>query len=146
MNALPDQDQQAIDALVADFFGVFDNRDGRRPDLRRLEHLLIPEAVIVKNSGSTPEVYGVRSFIEPREKLLTDGSLVDFAEVEISGETAIVGNIASRRSLYRKSGVLHGQRFETRGVKFLLLVRTPSGWRISTVIWDDEREGLVLPT
>jgi hypothetical protein len=137
-------DQRAIDSLVARFFTAFTNRHGRA-DVASARDLLIPEAVIVKNVGSTPEICGVETFLGPREELLSNGSLRDFEEAETSSRTDIHGNVAQRLSLYRKSGVLSGQRFETRGVKTFQFVRTPVGWRISAVAWDDERAGLTIP-
>jgi len=40
------------------------------------------------------------------------------------------------------AGCLDGRAFRTRGMKTFQFVRTPAGWRISAVAWDDEREGL----
>jgi len=137
-------DERAIDLLVSRFFAAFANRHGRA-DVASARHLLLAGAVIVKNVGSSPEIYDVDSFLVPREALLSNGSLLDFEEEETASRTDIHGNVAQRLSLYRKSGVLSGQRFETRGVKTFQFVRTPAGWRISAVAWDDEREGLSLP-
>ena len=88
---------------------------------------------------------GLLEFIAPREKLLNSGSLVDFEEREIRETTRIFGDVAQRFSHYRKSGVLDGTPFETHGMKSLQFVRTQDGWRISSLIWDDEREGLEIP-
>ncbi len=138
------EDRRAIDRLVSLFFTAFTNRHGRA-DVASARDLLLPQAVIVKNVGSSPDIYDVETFLGPREALLSNGSLLDFEEAETSSRTDIQGNVAQRLSLYRKSGVLSGQRFETRGVKTFQFIRTPAGWRISAVAWDDEREGLVLP-
>lgn len=137
-------DQRAIDGLVSRFFAAFTNRHGRA-DVASARDLLIPRAVIVKSVGSEPEIYDVETFLVPREALLSNGGLVDFEEEETSSRTDIHGNVAQRLSLYRKSGVLSGQRFETKGVKTFQFIHTPAGWRISAVAWDDEREGLTLP-
>ena len=32
------------------------------------------------------------------------------------------------------------------GMKSIQLIRTVGGWRISAAAWDDERDGLTLPT
>jgi hypothetical protein len=138
------QDQRAIDLLVSRFFAAFTNRHGRA-DVASARDLLIPEAVVVKNAGSEPEIYDVEAFLVPRETLLSNGSLVDFEEEETWSRTDIHGNVAQRLSLYRKAGVLSGQGFETKGVKTFQFIRTPAGWRIAAVAWDDEREGLILP-
>ena len=135
-------DLAAIDAVIAAFFGAFTNKHGPA-DLGRLRGLTIAQCVIVKASAS--EIYGLEDFIAPRAKLLNDGPLAEFEEVETSSSTDIFGNIAQRLSLYRKSGILSGNRFTATGVNQFLLVRMDAGWKIAAVTWDDEREGFVPP-
>lgn len=83
--------------------------------------------------------------IESREKLLNEGLLVDFKEEELFERTEIFGNIAHRFSLYRKSGILSGGAFETKGMKTIQFIKTSNGWKISSLAWDDERDGLTIP-
>lgn len=127
-----------IDALVSAFFDLFTTRGGVRVELGALRALCIPQALIVKAVGSKPEVHDLDSFVASRERLLNDGSLVDFHERELSSHTDIFGNIAQRWCRYRKAGASHGKAFDTEGSKSLQFVRTATGWRISAVIWDDE--------
>ncbi|WP_354637704.1 DUF4440 domain-containing protein [Kitasatospora camelliae] len=126
-----------IDALTAEFFGAFDNRGGRPADVARIRRLMLPGGVIV-NTGPELTVYTVDEFVEPREKLLADGRLVEFNEWETSERTEIAGRIASRFGEYRKSGVLDGEPFEGGGTKTIQFVRTPDGWRISAFAWYDQ--------
>lgn len=134
-----------LDQLVHTFFALFSVREGRKVDLSIINELFIPEGLIVKNVGSPPEIYSLQQFIEPREKMLNEGILLDFKEEELSEKTEIFGNVAHRFSLYRKTGILSGVNFETRGMKTIQFINTPKGWKISSLAWDDEREGLVVP-
>ena len=136
------KDKQEISQLVEKFFSVFDNQKGRTPELNGLRKLLIPEAIIIKNLDRKPEVYSVDSFIEPREKLLTSGELIEFSEQEVSAKTDVFGAIAQRFCIYKKSGVMAGKKFEVYGKKTIQLIKVGERWRISAVAWDDEREGL----
>lgn len=86
----------------------------------------MPEGLIIKNVSSEPEIYNFHQFIEPRKKLLKEGILVDFKEEELSERTEIFGNIAHRFCLYRKSGVMLGAAFESRGMKTIQFVKTPN--------------------
>ena len=52
---------------------------------------------------------------------------------------------ATSFSAYAKSGVSKGEPFQARGMISTQFVRTPAGWRISAMAWDDERPGLTLP-
>ncbi|MEU1425157.1 DUF4440 domain-containing protein [Kitasatospora sp. NPDC086009] len=125
-----------IDTLTAEFFGSFDNREGRVADVARVRRLMIPGGVIVL-TGPAFTVYTVEEFVEPRERLLTEGRLVEFSEWEVSEHTEIAGDIASRFGEYRKSGILDGEPFEGGGTKTIQFVRTPEGWRIAAFSWFD---------
>ncbi|MFE9214803.1 DUF4440 domain-containing protein [Streptomyces lavendulae] len=125
-----------IDALTAEFFAAFDNRDGGGADVARLRRLVLPGGVIVK-TGPEFKAYTLEEFIEPRERLLKDGRLVGFSEWEVSERTEIEGDIASRFGEYRKSGTLDGEPFEGGGTKTIQFVRTPQGWRIAAFSWYD---------
>ncbi|MCZ0972096.1 hypothetical protein O1L55_12930, partial [Streptomyces albulus] len=82
-----------IDAITAEFFGAFDNRGGKAADVVRIHRLVIPGGVIVL-TGPKYTVYTVDEFVEPRERLLADGRLVEFSEWETSERTEIAGDIA----------------------------------------------------
>lgn len=125
-----------IDAVTAEFFGAFDNRSGQVADVARIRRLLLPGGVIVK-TGPDFSVQTVEEFIEPRQRLLSDGRLVEFSEWETSERTDIAGDIASRFGEYRKSGILDGEPFEGGGTKTIQFVRTSAGWRISAFAWYD---------
>lgn len=130
-------DEKAIDELTARFFDAFTNCGGGPPDVDRLYRLFERNARIVNYAGSDPQIYDVAGFIEPRRAILTDGSVQEFREEETAANTDVFGNIAHRFSRYRKSWVASGERYEGEGAKSLQFVRTPEGWKISSLIWDD---------
>ena len=131
--------QAALDELTRVFFGAFANKHGA-PNVDGLRRLFLPQAVITKRSGSTCEVMTVSQFIEPRQWLLTGGTLVDFEEWETSARTEIFGGIAQRFSTYEKAGMMAGQPFTGRGVKTIQFVLLDGEWRISALAWEDEPE------
>lgn len=132
------QDQAEIDALIARFFGAFDNRGGRVPTLAELGALFAPGAVVTCDTGTRCEAWSVQAFGEPRVRLLASGDLVDFHEWETSASTHILGAIATRESTYRKQGSLRAQPYSGGGRKFFQFGRFDSGWRISAVAWKDD--------
>lgn len=105
-------------------------------DLAKLYDLCIPEAVIVK-TGDAWEHSHLEAFIAPRQKMLEDGTLQDFHEWEVSGDTQIRGKIAQRLSYYGKAGLIQGKPFEIYGHKTFQFVNTEGMWRISAVAWWD---------
>ena len=137
--------KKEIDRVCKIFFKTFCNKNGEKPSIHRLKGLFIKNAVIIKNSGSSPEIYDVAGFIAPRKKILTDGTLTDFEEYELSERTDIFGTIAQRFSVYQKKGVQNGISFQAKGVKTIQFVKTRNGWKISSLAWDDERDGLLIP-
>ncbi|MDK2126399.1 Cif family virulence factor [Parachitinimonas caeni] len=131
-------DSAQIDQLVQAFFSVFTCKDGQLPDLSRLYALCLPEAVIACHSPQGTTVYSLESFIAPRQALFASGRLTDFQEQEDSADTQITGGIASRHCRYSKAGLMEGQPFTGRGTKYLHFVKMDKGWRISSVVWQDD--------
>ncbi|MFJ8312114.1 MULTISPECIES: DUF4440 domain-containing protein [unclassified Streptomyces] len=126
-----------LDQLMRAFLGAFTNTGGRAPDVGIVREVFIPQGMIISNVGGEPVVYDLDGFIEPREKILTDGSLTEFSEWEVAERTEVFGSIAHRFSEYRKSGFRDGTWFEGSGHKTTQFVRTPAGWRMSSMAWDD---------
>ncbi len=67
----------------------------------------------------------------------------DFFEVEIARRIDLLGNIAQVWSLYEARTAPHDATPERRGVNSIQLFRDPDlGWRIVSMIWDNERTGV----
>lgn len=139
------KDKHRIDELTSEFFRLFSSKTDAAVSLQRIHDLFIPQGIIVKTCGPDLEVSTLSEFIAPREILLNDGGLVDFCEREEWETTEIFGNIAQRFLVYRKTGVLHGERFDTRGMNTIQFVRKDGDWKMSALAWDDERNGVVIP-
>ncbi|MFK8907080.1 DUF4440 domain-containing protein [Streptomyces sp. YS-3] len=127
-----------LDQLMRTFLGAFTNTGGARPRVEVVREVFIPQGMIINNVGDKLVVHDVDAFIEPRERILSDGTLTEFSEWEVAERTEVFGSIAHRFSEYRKSGFLDGQWFEGSGRKTTQFVRTPEGWRMSSMAWDDE--------
>ncbi|WP_328996586.1 GNAT family N-acetyltransferase [Kribbella sp. NBC_01245] len=126
-----------LDHLMRTFLGAFTNTGGSRPNVDVIRETFIPRGMIISNVGDEPVIYDLDAFIEPRAKMLTDGTLTEFSEWEVAERTEIFESIAHRFSEYRKSGFLDGEWFEGAGRKTTQYVRTPAGWRMSSMAWDD---------
>ncbi|MFC4158064.1 hypothetical protein [Chitinimonas lacunae] len=136
--------KEAIDELVAKFFAAFAADQNGRVDLAALYPLFINGASIIKGCGESATVYDLQGFIAPRQALLNGPDLFDFNEHEVFERTEIFGNIAQRFSLYHKSGIAHGERFEGQGIKAMQFSKTAEGWKIVSLIWNDESEALPI--
>jgi hypothetical protein len=134
-----------IDTLTAAFFRAVSFDDGETPPYANLYDIFIESGQIIKNSSSSPEIYTVRQFIEPRQSVVDSGELKSLRESETAEITEIFGNVAHRFSVYEKHGLSAGTTIEGRGVISIQFRATPSGWKISAMAWDDERPGLTIP-
>lgn len=133
-------DKLLIDQLTKKFFSIFTNAHQQQPDWNLIHTLCLSETIIIKKSGITEDIYDLQSFIEPRRKILSDGTLTEFEESEIYEETRIIGHIAQRYSKYQKNGYLNGNHFQEYGSKFFQFIKTNKGWKINSVIWEDEQK------
>lgn len=131
-------DKSEIDHLIKVFFDIFTNTNQQQPDWTIIYTVCIPETVIIKKDNATEAVYNLQSFIEPRRKILSDGTLTNFEERETAEETKIIGNIAQRFSKYQKSGYANGAYFNGQGNKFFQFIKTSKGWKINSLIWEDD--------
>jgi len=131
-------DKIEINYLTKQFFNLFDNTDHKVPDWASVQKICIPEIIIIKKTGLTEVVYNLTNFIEPRRTILSDGTLTNFQEQELQEETLIIGHIAHRHSTYQKSGNLSGKSFVETGTKLFQFIKTNDGWRINSLVWEDD--------
>jgi hypothetical protein len=133
-----------LDRLTTEFFRAVSFEEGEMPPFDNLHGLFIDAGLLIKNVSSKPEISTVSQFIEPRQASVRSGELTRFNEAELSEATEIFGNVAHRFNSYAKSGTMKGVPFSARGMISTQFIRTPAGWRISAMAWDDERPGLSL--
>ena len=128
-----------IDRLTKRFFGLFTNTKGKTPNVNDIKDIFVSKGMLINNTEDTPEVFDLKKFIEPRQKMLTDGTLTNFIEREIFAKTEIFEKIAQRFSLYEKSGKLNGEYFATKGMKTIQFIKVNNEWKMSSVAWCDEK-------
>ncbi len=133
------KDRLELNSLTDDFFSIFSNVNQHKPDWDSVYKLCLTETLIIKKIGLSQETYTLQGFITPRKKILSDGTLTEFEENEIADETRIDGCIAQRFSRYKKNGNLNGKWFQEYGRKMFQFVKTKNGWKISALIWQDDK-------
>jgi len=136
--------RRELAGLMARVFRALSFEPGQAPAYDDLYAMFIERALLIKTSGAAPEVMDIRDFVEPRRARVRSGQTARFREVELFETTEVFGNVAQRFSAYEKSGLSNGRPFAARGVISTQFVRTPAGWRISAMAWDDERPGLSI--
>lgn len=136
-------DRAAFGQLMDRFFAAVSFIDGERPGYDALHQLFVDGGTLIKCTSETPEITSVAAFIRPRQAVVDSGALTSFRETEVTELTEVFGNVGHRFSTYTKRGVMNGVAIEGRGAIVTQFVRTPQGWRISSMAWDDERPGRV---
>jgi hypothetical protein len=138
-------DRAELGTLMERFLRAVSFAEGERPAYGELRDLFAEGARLTKTSDAVPESASVDAFIAPRQASVDAGELIWFEEVEVAEITEIFGNVAHRLSTYEKRGTLNGTTIDARGAISTQFIRTPDGWRMSSMAWDDERAGLELP-
>lgn len=133
------KEENELNQLTTRFFSLFTNTEGKTSNVEEIENIFIANGIIISNTYGVPEIYDLNEFITPRKKMLSDGTLTDFRESEISHKTEIYGNVAQRFSFYEKSGKLNGVYFESRGMKTIQFIKVGLNWKMSSVAWSDEK-------
>jgi hypothetical protein len=131
--------------LIGEFFRAVSFHSGQRPAYAGIRDLFIDDGMLIRNGPDGPEISSVDEFIAARQRILDSGALTAFAEVEIAATTEAFGNVAHRFSTYEKHGTVEGEAINGSGLISTQFVRTPSGWKMSSMAWDDERPGLAIP-
>lgn len=132
-------DKFNIDQLTKSFYNIFTNSNKQQPNWSLIHAICLPETIIIKKSSIEEEVYNLNTFIEPRKKILLKETLTELEVYEIFEETRIIGNIAQRFSNFQKHGYFNETYFKEKGNKLFQYVKTNNGWKISSVIWEDDK-------
>ena len=140
-------DEEQIGAAVDEMYAMISGPKGPR-DWSRQSECFHPEAL------------QIRTFLDadgrPAMKMM---SLDDYArdtapyfaanafyEIEIGRRIDRFGNIAQVWSVYEAPPALDDSEPERRGINSIQLFRDPEfGWRIISMIWDNERQGVTVP-
>lgn len=134
------EDLKEINSLTDVFFDLFTNTDGRQPRVEGIRDITIEKCLIINNTPSPPEVCNLDEFMEPRVEKLTNGTLTNFREWEVSHKTEIFETIAQRLSLYQKEGLLNGAIYSGTGMKTFHFIKVNNEWKISAISWKDITE------
>jgi hypothetical protein len=140
------QTENELSSLATEFFQAVSFTTGEKPDYQRIHDLFVEGGLLIKNTGPAPEISSVEGFIAPRQALVDSAQLTAFEETEIDHRIDVFGQIAHYLCTYAKSAVTNGVASQGRGVVSIQFVRTAGAWKMSSMVWDDERDGLTIPT
>jgi hypothetical protein len=132
----------ALDALYATLSGPAGERDW---DVRH--QLFHPDAKLIRTGVDENGVSWLKimTLEEYREDVAFIFKRIPFFEIETERRVEQFGNIAHAWSIYEERRDPSAP-VERRGVNSIQLFRDQARrWRIMSIIWDNEREGVKLP-
>jgi hypothetical protein len=140
-------DVESIDGIVKAIYDVISGPAGTR-DWDRERSLFLPGARLVPTrplpeGGAVAEVLDVEGYIASRTPMFAAQSV---RETEIARQVFVFGNLAHVLSCYelRRSSPTDGELPVVRGVNSIQLFHDGKRWWIASVIWDNERPGVVI--
>ena len=140
-------DRIAIGAAVDEMYAMISGPKGPR-DWSRQANCFHPQARQIRtwlDEAGQPQckIMGLEGYAVDTAPYFAEH---DFYEIEIARRIDLFGNIAHVWSAYEARSALGYEQPERRGINSIQLFKDPElGWRIMTMIWDNEREGLALP-
>lgn len=140
----PGSDGESIETLTKGLYQVISGPAGTR-DWPRFRALFIEGArlipVRVTAAGASPVVLTVEDYITRAGANFEKSA---FYESEISRRVETFGNIAHVFSTYESRHAPGEQPF-ARGINSIQMVNDGKTWKVVTILWDAERQGLSLP-
>jgi hypothetical protein len=136
-----------IGAVVGALYAALSGPPGER-DWSQQDEAFHPNAQLIRtgvDEFGTPW-FKLMTLQEYRDSVAYFFSKVPFYEMETDRRVEVFGNIAQVWSTYEEKRAPDATVVERRGVNSIQLIRDEhKNWRIISVSWDNEREGLTLP-
>ncbi|HEX2608318.1 MAG TPA: hypothetical protein VHK91_13105 [Flavisolibacter sp.] len=89
--------------------------------------------------------WSVEAYVTGSNQNLRTQQIQTWQERELHAQTDVFGTIAQRFSTYEIRFTTAGKEVIRRGINAIQLVQRNGSWRVHSIIWDREREGLSLP-
>ena len=134
-------EEEKIGAVIEEMYSMISGPAGSR-DWSRQDNCFLPEALQVRtwvDEQGRPQKLSM-TLDEYRENTTPFFAANPFYEIETSRRVDVFGNIAHAWSGYEARRAPDDQTPERRGINSIQLFNDPDhGWRIISMIWDNER-------
>lgn len=134
----------AITKAVADAYQAICFKPGQKPDYEGIKKCFTPGATLISFRDDSMQVFSINQFVDYYKMFVDSNKISSFYEEEIKGTTDQFGRVAQRMSAY-KTYINTMDSVTERGVNSFQTVKTPQGWKVSSIIWDVESASLKIP-
>lgn len=138
------EDELAINEVVKKAYAIISFEEGASPNYDGFGEIFTPDAILHNFRSGTLETLSISDLIEGLKAGIEAGELVSFDEIELGGETEYFGKVGHRISSYATHLDQDGVPDE-RGVNSFQLLNLDGTWKVSSIIWDIEKEGQAIP-
>ena len=137
----------SIDQIIATLYATVSGPAGRTIDWDRGRQMYHPAARLMRtgiDEAGRPWIKAmtIDDFIEDTTPFF---AVNDFYEYEIGRRVDRFGNIAQVRSAYEARRHPDDPELLKRGVNLIQLYQDGARWWVTSVLWDNERDGVSLP-
>lgn len=140
-------DRREIEAAIRECYAMISGPAGPR-DWSRQDAIFHPDCRQMRTGVDADGMPWMETFTPEEYRANADALLsrMDFYEVELVNRIEVFGNMAQAWSSYEAKHHPGDAEPERRGINAFQFYKGPEGhWRIVSMIWDNEREGLSLP-
>jgi hypothetical protein len=136
--------KEEIQGIITELYSIISGPAGHKPNWKREAELYLPSATMLRTTVDAEghphaTIMAAADYLENFEKAIAGRA---FYEVEVHNIIEIFGNIAHAFSTYEAWGDSDKTIFLKRGINSIQFFFDGSNWKVVSMIWDDERDGL----
>jgi len=148
------EDVQSVDALMAALYDMISGPAGKPRDWDRFRSLFLPEGRlgVIRHAAAAADGRPAHPddvvFLTPQDYIDRDAPFFKtegFFERGIANRVEEFGNLVSVWSTYESRHAADDAKPFVRGINSLQLVHAQGRYWVASIIWDDERSGVILP-
>lgn len=120
---------------------------GKNVDWEQVKALFVPEAVVVlRTSRTSMSVFSRDAFVADFVRFIAQAKLEDraFEETIVAMRAEEIGDVA-RATVHYTARIPSADRPAQHGIDVFLLMKTPAGWRIVSIVNEIVRPGVEVP-
>ncbi len=136
---------QEIDHLIQKFYECVCFHPEHYPKYDQLQELFYGDGKLLNCNYDKPIDFTVHSYIQAMMHQIEEGNATFYSQQEISDVTEVFGRTAQRISVYEYAFEAEAVQPWKRGVNYVQFIFAEGKWKIVSMIWSDEREGVRIP-
>ncbi|WP_207426308.1 hypothetical protein [Pedobacter sp. SYSU D00535] len=136
---------QEIDLVIKEFYDCVCFNPEHYPKYDRLQELFYGDGKLMNCNYEKPLDFTVASYTQAVMHQIEEGNSTFYVQQEISDITEVFGRTAQRISVYEYSFEAEAIQPWKRGVNYVQLIFAEGKWKIVSMIWSDEKEGVTIP-